>query len=106
MDREYEYNLDEMIEDLTAMLVEEEDYNRTLGMLQLNEEEETIFKRARLHLRRGNPNPLIIKRAYQIFMAKTFHNKRSNSYDTQNILAQEKKDEGLLSLIFSTIKSN
>ena len=95
-----------MLEDLTDMLLEEDNYNRTMEMLKLNEDEKIIFQRARLHIIKGNPNPLIIKKAYQIFMAKSFHNKKLNSYDTQNILGQEKKSNSILSLIYLSIKSN
>ena len=99
-------SLTEMLEDLTDMLSAEDDYNHTMEMLQLNEEEKMIFQRAKLHLNRENPNPLIIKKAYQILMAKSFHNKSFNSHDNQNILGQAEENDSLLSLSYSFVKSN
>lgn len=52
-------SLTEMLEDLTDMLSAEDDYNHTMEMLKLNEEEKMIFQRARLHINRKNPNHLI-----------------------------------------------
>jgi len=79
----------EMLEDLTAMLKTEEDYKNTFEMLNLNEEQIMIFKRAAFHIRRNDPNPLVIKRAYQILIAKSFHNTKRTSHDDQNILAKK-----------------
>ncbi len=106
MQKNNEPNLKIMIEDLIDLLLKEDDYNHTMEMLKLTEDENLIFKRARLQLTKKDANPLIIKKAYQIFIAKSFHNKGFNSHDSQNILGQEEKNDSISSSIFSSIKSN
>ena len=80
----------EMMEDLDGMLRDEEDYNHTMEMLALTEDEKMIFKRARLHIIRNQENSPVVKKAYQILISKSFHNKGNNANESQNILGQNK----------------
>jgi hypothetical protein len=87
------YEDDIIIDDLKGMLSTEADYYRTMEQLNLTEDEELIFKRARLHLKKGNPQMAVLRRAYQIFILKTFHNRNINDYDDQAILSQQPPKE-------------
>lgn len=96
----------EMIEDLKMML-NEENYERTMAMVNLTEEEHIVFQRAQLHLKRAHPNPLIIKRAYEILIAKSFHNKSiSSSENEQNILGNVREERSLIGSIKTVISEN
>ncbi len=96
----------EMFDDLESMLLDEEDYEQTMEMLKLNNDEEMIFKRARFHIKRKESNSSVIKKAYQIFMAKSFHNKNLNSGDSQNILGKDGEKDNIVKMIYTLIKSN
>lgn len=96
----------EMFDDLESMLLDEEDYEQTMEMLKLNNDEEMIFKRARFHIKRKEPNSSVIKKAYQIFMAKSFHNKNLDSGDSQNILGKDGEKDNIVKMIYTLIKSN
>jgi len=92
--------LDEMIEDITEMLGTPAMYEHTLNTMVLNEDEKLIFQRAALHIKRNNPDKFLIKRAYEILVLKSFHNKDTNRYDTQNIKGNIKTEEkGVLAYI-------
>jgi len=84
-------SFEEMLDDLKDMLGTPEMYEHTLSMMVLNEEEELIFKRAALHIKKFNPDRDIIQRAYEILILKSFHNKNTNRYDTQNIKGSKRK---------------
>ncbi len=96
----------EMMEDLDGMLRDEEDYEHTMEMLSLTEDEQMIFKRARLHILRGQKNSPVIKKAYQIFVSKSFHNKSNNSDESQNILGQKEHSDSVFTLGTKYIKAN
>jgi len=83
--------LDEMIEDITEMLGTPEMYEHTLNTMVLNEDEKLIFQRAALHIKRNNPDKFLIKRAYEILVLKSFHNKDTNRHDTQKVKGDKQK---------------
>ena len=83
--------LQEMIEDIEDMLGTPEMYEHTLSTMVLNDDEKLIFQRAALHIKRNNPDKFIIKRAYEILILKSFYNKNTNKYDTQNIKGNKPK---------------
>ena len=79
----------EILQDMSAMLKHTVDFERTLGTLNVNEDEELIFKRAAHQLRKENPNMLILRKSYDIFIAKSFSNTANTAYDTQAILSEK-----------------
>jgi len=84
-------SLEEMIEDMKDMLGTPEMYEHTLSTMVLNEDEKLIFQRAALHIKRGNPDKFVIKKAYEILVLKSFYNKNTNKHDTQNIKGNKPK---------------
>jgi len=82
---------DEMLDDLKDMLGTQEMYDYTLSTMVLNEDEKLIFQRAALHIKKPNPDRDIIKRAYEILILKSFHNKNTNKFDTQSIKGNQQK---------------
>ena len=84
------YENEEIIEDLRSLLGTQSDYEKTMKMLKLTEEEELIFNRATLQLKKQQPKIPILRRAYEILIAKSYHNLDINSYDDQAILGKMK----------------
>jgi len=85
MIKKEDISYEEMLEDMKNMLGTPEMYEYTLSTMVLNEDEELIFKRAALQLKKTFPDKDIIQRAYEILILKSFHNKDTNKYDTQGI---------------------
>jgi hypothetical protein len=107
MRKVHDVPLEEMLDDLSAMLGDDESYEFTMKMMKLNEDEELLFKRARLHLNKGNPDKLIIKKAYEILIAKSFQNQRVNTLHSDNaIYAGREEHVGVVQLVVQTIKNN
>ena len=93
----------EVLEDMTAILKHTVDFERNIDMINLNEEELLIFKRAANQLRKTEPNMLILRKAYDIFVVKSFANSKSNHHDTQAILGEHVRQGFLRSLFKSTL---
>lgn len=75
------------------MILDEEDYQRTISHIKLDDEQLMIFKRARLHLRKKSPEPLVVKAAYDIIIAKSFNNSGGTSMDDQGILVNKEENK-------------
>jgi len=101
----------EILEDMSAMLKSTVDFDRTMGMINLNEDELLIFKRAAHQLKKADPNMQILRKAYDIFIVKSYSNSASNHYDTQSILGEDVRhgffsglfDSTAIKFIFATI---
>ena len=83
----------EIQEDIRAIMGNTADFNRTTDALNLTEDELLIFKRAVHQLKKETPNALILRKAYDIFIVKSFNNSADTSYDTQAILSVKEKPE-------------
>jgi hypothetical protein len=81
------YGDEEILEDLRDLLGTQNDYERTMNMLDLTEEESLIFNRATLQLKKRKPKMPVLRRAHQILIAKSYHNHKINNFDTQSIMA-------------------
>ena len=90
----------EILEDMGAMLKNTVDFERTIDMMNLTEDELLIFKRAAHQLRKSNPNPLILRKAYDIFIVKSYSNSAVNHYDTQSILGESTGNRGYFGNLF------
>ena len=101
----------EILEDMGAMLQRTIDFERTIGMMNLTEDELLIFKRAAHQLKKTAPNMQILRKAYDIFVVKSYSNSATNHYDTQSILAENERrgffsglfDSTVIKFIFATI---
>jgi len=101
----------EIREDMGAMLKSTVDFERTMGMINLNEDELLIFKRAARQLKKADPNMQILRKAYDIFIVKSYSNSAGNHYDTQSILGEDVRrgffsglfDSTAIKFIFATI---
>ena len=90
----------EILEDMTAMLKHTVDFERTLEMVKLNDDELLIFKRAANQLKKTEPNMAILRKAYDIFVVKSYTNTANHAhYDSQAIIGEGKERKG----IFTTI---
>ena len=91
----------EILEDMSGMLKHTADFERTIDMMNLTEDELLIFKRAAHQLKKSEPNMLILRKAYNIFIVKSYSNNATNHHDTQSILG-EKVRRGFFSGLFES----
>ena len=85
----------EILDDMSAMLKQTADFERTLSTLNLTEDEELIFKRAAHQLKKETPNMQILRKAYDIFVVKSYTNTAFNHYDSQAILSESVEPRGI-----------
>jgi len=71
------------------------DFERTIAIMNLTEDELLIFKRAAYQLRKPQPNMLILRKAYDIFVVKSYANTTTNHHDTQAILGDHTNKTGV-----------
>lgn len=86
-------NFQEELEDLRELFNSRSDLDAVLEQLHLDEDQVMIFKRAAIQIKRPIPNKLVISKAYDILTAKSFHNTKMNSQDSQNINAEADEKE-------------
>ena len=96
----------EILEDMTDMLQHTADFKRTTSMIKMSEDELLIFKRAAHQLKKPEPNMLILRKAYDIFIAKSYSNNSTNHYDTQTILGENNTRRGFFSGLFDSTALN
>ena len=92
----------EILEDMSAMLKHTADFERTIDMMNLTEDELLIFKRAAHQLKKLNPNTQILRKAYDIFIVKSYNNNAVNHHDTQSILGDKTARKGYFSGLFNS----
>lgn len=90
----------EILDDMTAMLKHPADFERTLEMVKLNDDELLIFKRAANQLKKPEPNMTILRKAYEIFIVKSYNNSSNHAhFDSQAIISENRERKS----IFETI---
>jgi len=90
----------EILEDMTAMLKHTVDFERTMEMVKLTDDEILIFKRAANQLKKTEPNMAILRKAYDIFVVKSYTNTANHShYDSQAIIGDKKERKGIIATI-------
>ena len=93
----------EILEDMTAILKHTVDFERTMEMINLTDDEILIFKRAANQLKKTEPNLAILRKAYDIFVVKSYTNTSNHTYyDSQAIIGDVKERKG----IFATINES
>ena len=85
----------EILEDMSAMLRQTADFERTISMIKLTDDETLIFKRAAHQLKKERPNMQILRKAYDIFVAKSYTNTAFNHHDSQAILSESAEPRGI-----------
>ena len=90
----------EIREDMRAMFKSTINFDRTIGMMNLTDDELLIFKRAAHQLKKAQPNMLIRRRAYDIFLVKSYANTAINYHDTQAILGDPTVRHGFFENLF------
>ena len=92
----------EILEDMSGMLKRTVDFERTIEMMNLTEDELLIFKRAAHQLKKSDPNTQILRKAYDIFIVKSYNNNAVNHHDTQSILGDNTVRRGYFSNLFNS----
>ena len=89
-----------ILEDMSAMLKDTVDFERTLEMVKLNDDELLIFKRAANQLKKAEPNMAVLRKAYDIFIVKSYNNTSNHAhYDSQAIIGDGKERKGIITTI-------